>query len=381
MKALIFILSKSRYFAPAWVFASLNILIGTWALYIPRVKEKTGLSDGDLGFTLLFFALGTMVVMPITPLLIRKLTLGKATFIGIVCKTLCFVLLFVSPTQWTLALSLFLLGFTSGFTDISMNTLVAEIEKEDDVSFMSASHGFFSLGGVIAVALGSIVAFVKLPFWGHIVSVVVLVLFTNLLLHKNYWENKGAVHEKGRFRPKNLWPMLPLGVMAFIIMGSEGAVVDWSSLYLKNVSLAPVDQIGWGFGLFSLTMTIGRFFGDGLSERFSGLAIITIGGITGVLGYLCILTTNPSLTILGFGLVGLGFSVIIPELFRLAGRVKGVKSSEGITFVAGIGYIGFLLTPPVLGYLADRSSLRLSFLALLFGAIIAIILALGLRRK
>ncbi|MEO0527902.1 MAG: MFS transporter, partial [Bacteroidota bacterium] len=137
MKSLLLILSNQRYFGPAWVFASLNILFGTWAIYIPTVKEKLGIDKADLGIAIFCLSLGVFTVFPIAAKIIDRLGVGKATCYGLWLSGLSALLPLLAPNYYILMGSLFLFGATNGFTDISMNTLVTEIEKEDQKQFMS----------------------------------------------------------------------------------------------------------------------------------------------------------------------------------------------------------------------------------------------------
>jgi fucose permease len=164
-------------------------------------------------------------------------------------------------------------------------------------------------------------------------------------------------------------------------MGSEGAIVDWSGLFLKEVSLAPEAIWGAGFLGFQIMMTLGRFLGDAISARIGSVKIVALGSSIAILGYVLVLLSNIYLAIAGFALTGLGFSVIIPELFRIGGNVKGVESSQGVAFIAGTGYSGFLLGPVILGFLAEQFSLNTSFMVLLGGVITVLATTFLLKRN
>ena len=261
-----------------------------------------------------------------------------------------------------------------------MNTLVTEIEKEDKQHFMSAAHGFFSLGGVLAGMGSFLILLIGNPAW-HMLGVIVLVFGINLYFRNHYVHIKAAPVEKEGFSLKLFRPLLILGIVSFMVMGGEGAVVDWSGLYLQEIANAPEFLIGSGFLAFSVTMTLGRFMGDAISARIGSVKIVALGSAIAVLGYLAVLSTAIYAVIAGFGLIGLGFSVIIPELFRIGGKVKGVDSSQGIAFIAGAGYSGFLTAPPVLGYLAENFSLKTSFWVLLACAALVLLATYTLYRK
>ncbi|NER09276.1 Fucose permease [Muriicola jejuensis] len=380
MKSLRLILSNPRYFGPAWAFASLNILFGTWAIYIPMVKEDLGIDKATLGIALFFLSFGVFTVFPVASRIVNYLGVGRATWYGILglCLTALFPLM--ANSFLTLALALFFFGSANGLLDIAMNTLVTEIEKEDKQNFMSASHGFFSLGGVLA-GLGSFLILVFENRMLHMIAAVILVLSVNLIFSKRYLHIKAAPVEKEPFSFRNFKPLLLLGVVSFVVMASEGAIVDWSGLFLKEVSLAPEALWGAGFLGFQITMTLGRFLGDAISARIGSVRIVALGSSIAIAGYLCVLAGHTYMAILGFALTGLGFSVIIPELFRIGGNVKGVESSQGVAFIAGSGYSGFLLGPVILGFLAEQYSLNTSFSVLLTGVVVVLFTSLLMRKN
>lgn len=380
MKSLLLILSNPRYFGPAWVFASLNVLFGTWAIYIPTVKENLAIDKASLGIAIFCLSLGAFTSFPLASKIINKIGVGRATWIGVLLICASGILPIIAPNFYGLMVALFFFGATHGFTDISMNTLVTEIEKEDKQNFMSAAHGFFSLGGVLA-GLGSFL----IPTIGnpalHMGLAIALVLGVNLLFYKNYKDIKAAPIEKVPFSFSVFKPLLLVGLVSFIVMGSEGAIVDWSGLFLKEVSLAPEVLVGTGFLAFSVTMTIGRFLGDSISAKIGSIQLVALGSLLTILGYILVLTTYTYLAIMGFGFIGLGFSAIIPELFRIGGKVEGVESSKGVSFIAGSGYSGFLLGPVVLGFLAESYSLKTSFITLLCCSILVLLATFILRGK
>ncbi|MEO0901878.1 MAG: MFS transporter [Bacteroidota bacterium] len=380
MKSLQLIFSNPRYFAPSWVFASLNILFGTWAIYIPSVKEKLDISKADLGIALFCLSLGVFTIFPLASTIINRLGVGKVTWYGVFASCVAALFPLLAPNYYVLMVSLFVFGATNGLTDIAMNTLVTEIEKEDKQNFMSAAHGFFSLGGVIA-GLGSfLILWINNPFL-HMASIVSIVFLMNLKFRKNYFDITAAPIEKEAFSLKLFKPLLLLGIIGFVANGSEVAIVDWSGLYLKEVALAPEVLIGSGFLAFSIAMTLGRFLGDGISEKIGSIKIVTLGASIAILGYILVLTGSIFWAIVGFALNGLGFSVIVPELFRIGGNVKGVDSAQGVSFIAGTGYAGFLLGPVILGFIAEKEGLKYTFFVLLGVAFLVLAVSRVLVRK
>ncbi|WP_373516500.1 MFS transporter [Pricia sp.] len=380
MKSLRLILSNARYFGPAWVFASINILFGTWAIYIPTVKENLEIDKSQLGIAIFFLSLGVFVVFPIASKIINRVGVGRSTWYGVILSCITALLPLFAPSYYMLMVALFLFGASNGFTDISMNTLVTELEKKDKKKFMSASHGFFSLGGVLA-GLGS---FLIGPLDNpplHMGMAIALVFSVNFIYHRRYSSLIAEPVENEPFSLKLFKPLLLLGLISFVAMGSEGAIVDWSGLYLKEISIAPEALWGAGFLGFQVTMTLGRFLGDGISSKMGSIKMVSLGVLVVMAGYGLVLSTNTYLAILGFALSGLGFSVMIPEVFRIGGNVKGIDSSQGVSFIAGTGYTGFLLAPPILGFIADDSSLITCFIVLFCCAFLILGATLILQRR
>tara|TARA_R110000796_G_scaffold41772_2_gene103409 strand:- start:73454 stop:74605 length:1152 start_codon:yes stop_codon:yes gene_type:complete len=380
MKSLRLILSNPRYFGPAWIFASLNILFGTWAIYIPIIKESLALNKASLGFAIFFLSLGNFMIFPIASSIINKIGVGKASWYGAILICGASILPFLAPNYYGLISALFIYGAANGFTDIAINTLVTEIEKEDNQNFMSAAHGFFSLGGVIAGLSSFLIVLLDNKII-HIVITVFIVLLLNTLFYKKYVHIVAAPIEKEAFKLKNFRPLFILGVVSFIIMGSEGAIVDWSGIFLQEVNLAPEKLIGTGFLAFSITMTLGRFLADGISAKIGSIKIVSLGALLAIAGYFLVLLGQIYVAIVGFALIGIGFSAIIPELFRIGGNIKGVASSQGIAFIAGTGISGFLLGPVVLGFLAETYSIETSFILLLFCSLLVLGASFILKRK
>lgn len=380
MKSLQLIFSNPRYFGPAWVFTSLNIWFGTWAIYIPTVKEKLGIDKADLGIAIFCLSLGVFAIFPLAPKIIDKLGVGKATWYGVVMGSIAALFPLLATNYYTLMVALFLFGAANGLTDIAMNTLVTEIEKEDKQNFMSAAHGFFSLGGVL-VGLGSFL----IPLIGnpalHMGVTVALAFGINLMFRRHYIHVVATPVDKEAFSLKVFKPLLLLGIIGFVAFGSEGAIIDWSGLYLKEITLAPEALIGSGFLAFSVAMTLGRFLGDGISARIGSLKIVALGAAIAAVGFILVLSESSLTAIIGFALNGLGFSVIVPELFRIGGNVKGVDSAQGVAFIAGTGYSGFLIGPVILGFIAESASLTHSFYALLGCILLVLGTTLFLQKK
>ena len=276
-------------------------------------------------------------------------------------------------------------GVFSGFTDISMNAVISIIEKREQQNLMSAAHGFFSLGGFIGAGLGSFLIGRINPPGFHMFLVTTVVLISNLALAHHYTKITDTSIVEPDTNPsfwKNVLPILGLSMISFIVLFNEGAVEHWSNLFLFEVVELPENRSGFGFVFFSLTMTLGRFLGDGISQKIGPIKTLTYGFITAMGGYGLILTVQVFWSILGFGLLGLGLSVVVPEIVRLAGRNKQLATSQAISTVSGIGFVGFLIGPVLLGFIANWTALIYSYVFLLFSSGIALgIVQLRLKRR
>ncbi len=376
MASLQIILSNLRYFAPVWVFASLNIITGTWVLYLPHVKTKLALNDAQIGIALFSLALGLLISILFIPYLNKRFGVGRCTIVGIVLFATLFNFPLMASNYLMLCSSLFAAGVFSGFTDVSMNALVSTIEKEDDAYFMSAAHGFFSLGGFIGAGIGSLLmVYLSAPVW-HMVLISSFIVVSNLILAPKYLgiKEEKVVREQSEERSNSIYQLLGLALVAFIIMFNEGAVEHWSNLFLFDVIRVSEAQAGLGFIAFSLTMTLGRFLGDGISQKIGSNKMIAYGSLIACVAYLLILSSELFIAVIGFGVLGMGLSVIIPELFRLAGQAKGIQASKAISIVSGIGFAGFLLGPVVLGLISNWIHLTASYIFLLLTVLIAMLL-------
>lgn len=372
MKSLGLILRHRRYFAPAWAFMSLNLVYGTWAIYIPTIKAQLEIDKSALGIAIFFMAMGSFLILPIAPRINDYLGCGKATTYGILALGVLGILPFIAPTYPFLLGGLFLLGAAQGFLDISMNATVAEIERRDQVTLMTAMHGFFSLGGVLA-GLGTFAIAWFTHAYEHMGVILVLMVLVNIFFFSAYKDITSPAKKESGFSAKHLKPLLLLGVISFVVMGSEGAIVDWSGLYLQEIVQLEDRWIGAGFLGFSIAMTTGRFFGDGISQRIGSEKILALGAAVAILGYTGVLQDQMIWSISGFTAIGLGLSVVIPELFRMAGRQKTISPSKAMAIVAGFGYSGFLTGPVILGFIAEGYGLHTSYYSLL-GAIIAVLI-------
>lgn len=353
-----------RFLGVALIFLTLSVLLTFWLIYIPHVKQQLGLSEGELGMVLFFMPVGLISAMFVSGWLNQKWGEGTVTVAGIITFAAVIPLPVVAPDFFLLAGALFLAGFASGLTDIAMNALADTLEKKYRVNIMSACHGFFSMGGIIGASIGGLIlGYLSMSPVIHVASSSVLIILA-LWAGGIFAELQGirapaSDQEKVFVFPKGA--LLGLALLAFGAMLGEGAVADWSGVYLKELVQGESGLITLGFGAFSLMMTLGRLSGDYLIMRLGRKNILIGGNATGLLGVALLLPGNPYLAILGFAFIGIGYACVIPVVFSSAADSKEVTAAAGIASVSSIGYAGFLLGPVVIGFIAEEFNLKVAW--------------------
>lgn len=354
-------------------------LLANWVSRIPAIKDDLDLSDGELGVVLLGMAVGVLTALSLAGGLIARFGSRKTTIAGAALTCLLLPPLALMPHPVALWINLFFFGGTMSVMDIAMNTQGIEVERRSGKALMSSFHAAFSIGGFVGAALGAGMAALDLSPLLHftiITAVFLALLFPSasaLIVEETRprAEKRPSVFQ---LPPRALWP---LGAVAFCSTVGEGAMGDWSAVYLKDVVLTSASVAAFGYAAFSLTMTIGRLLGDGLATRFGPVILVRVGGLLASLGLLAaIALPETGIVLIGFAAVGVGLSIAVPLVYSAAGNVPGLPSGAGIAGVATIGYAGFLAGPPVIGLIADLFSLRA---ALLLVALLTSALILGAR--
>ncbi len=353
------------------VFFVCGAALASWAVHVPLVQKRLSLSDGWLGLALLAMGLGAVVAMPATGRLVGRFGSRRLTAITTTLLCLSLPLPILAPSAALLMASLLLFGALLGGMDIAMNVQAVGVEREWGRPTMSLFHGLFSVGGLVGAGLGGIVleAGISPRVHAFTVSGVLLVLSFAFL-----WKLIPETAEQRSAGPSfglPTGPLLALSVLAFIVFGGEGAMLDWSAVYLTNILSAGPGLAAGGYAAFSLMMAVGRVSGDRLVTRFGPGGFARSSAALAAVGLAAVLlTSEPLVAIAGFGLVGLGLSNLVPILFSAAARTPGAPHGAAIAAVATAGYFGLLVGPPVIGFAAEVATLR--------GALCLVVLAIAL---
>ncbi|NLX72777.1 MAG: MFS transporter [Bacteroidales bacterium] len=367
---------ERKFFAPAFLYACFALVFSTWIIYIPHLAAKLQISEGQIGTALFFSSVGSFVMIPLANRLIDILGVGRQAFVGFILYAFSLYGIMLAPSYLWLIAALFCYGMMSSIFSIAVNSLIAEIEKRAGKYIMTGSHGFWSIGGIIGASVGGYIAGkFGMPLL-HVTVLLLIILPIHFWLRKEYVHIKGEAREEGEKRTTPWRPLMAVAVIGMIMMASEGAIADWSGLYLKKVVMIKPQYLGMGYAFFAVGMTIGRFNGDGLSLRFGSWKLLLIAIGVSLAGLLLVLTTHFIAAFAGFVVIGLGFSVIVPEIYRLVSNMPGVRASDGISLIAASSNVGFLTGPVVLGFVAEIYSLFVSFIVLTAFVSIAFIIAL-----
>ncbi len=360
------------------VFFFINgAVLASWVPHIPAIKSRYMMTDGTLGLVLLSMAGGSVLALPLAGWLVGRLGSRVTTAASGVALCLALPLPIASPSVILLSLSLGLLGACNGLLDVSMNAQAAEIQQRIRRPIMSSFHALFSLGGVIGALLASGAMTLGVSDTGHVgVSAAIALCAVVLAIQglvlpqpRSYAAGPGVTRPSGA--------LVTLGILALLGLLAEGAVADWSAVYLHDTLGSSPATAAVGFAAFSLTMAAGRFTGDALVGRAGPRRVLRGSSAVAAVGLAAaLLVGHPATGVVGFALVGLGIANIIPVLFSAAARVPGVPPGRALAAVATTGYLGFLAGPPLIGAVAEAAGLAAG-LGLVSGACAFVALRAG----
>ncbi len=342
-------------------FLVAGVAFAAWAVRIPDIKAALGLSEGQLGLALLGSAAGSIVAMSATGFLISRF--GSKAITGFAGLMVCFALplLAQAPSGPMLFAALFVFGGFYGMMDVAMNTQAVVVEERYERPIMSTFHGVFSAGALAGSAIAAAIAATGLDpgwhlFWTGL-ALIPLVLLAAIALISN---RERETTNDGPVFALPTGPLAGIAAIAFCVLLSEGAVADWSSVYLRDNLGAAAIAGGLGYTAFSLTMAIGRFSGDALIERIGPVRVVRWGGAFVALGLgIGLLVNSIPAAIFGFLCVGIGLAAAFPIALSAAGRVPGVPQGTALAAIATSGYFGFLVGPPTIGLISNQIGLRL----------------------
>lgn len=351
------VLGRARL-AVSLIFAINGFLYANWTSRIPRLQELYQIDNSQLGFVLLAMSMGGLVTMPLTGFVIVKLGSRKLTTLMLfIFISFCPFLAFM-PAYVALLVMAVLIGMSTGALDIAMNAQAIIVEDGLKKPIMSSFHAIFSMGMLVGAATASGFIGLGADVMTHLPIVSALAIVVALWCVRQLLEDDPAanatedVPANSGFRFHRV--IVLLGLSAFCCMMGEGAMSDWTPVYMLRIAGSPEQWAPIGQAAFSGAMMTGRLGGDWARGKFGSLSLIRYGGLLALAGLsIALFFPFPVTAFIGFLLVGLGLSNVVPIAYSISGKIPGVAPGVGISSVTTIGYAGFLFGPPVIGFISD----------------------------
>jgi len=359
----------------AAIFFVNGAVFGSWVSRIPEVQQRLGIGEGVLGLALLAMAVGALSAMPVAGWAVSRYGSRSPTVLSVLVFCLILPLMSVAPDAILLGASLFLFGAFNGATDVSMNAQAATIEGRYGRSIMSSFHALFSFGGLAGAALGGGLAALGVGVTQHFISATVVFGAVALAVSRNLLPGGADAAGSGPAFARPNRALAALGVVAFCALVSEGAMADWSAIYLRDVIGSGPGLAATGFAVFSLAMALGRLTGDRFIERLGPVTVLRLGGALAAAGITLVLTGGLWVALFGFAAIGIGLATLFPVTLSIAARAPGTTPGAGIAAMSSTGYFGFLLGPPLIGFVAELAGLRTALVLIVVAGLSILLLA------
>lgn len=341
--------------ATAALFLGLGALAGAWGVHVPSVKAVYALNEWQLSGVLVAAAVGATGALWLAGRVIGRLGTQRSARLCVAVQGVVLALVLHLGSYAGLLVAMLFFGAAMSVYDMAINTEAAALERLSGQPIMGRMHGFFSLGAMGGAAACS--AMLGLGWAAGLQLLLVGVLVAaSAGLASRYWLRAAHAQQVGVAHfawPRG--PLLVIGLLIFAGMAAEGAMYDWSVLYLQQEVGMPQAQAAWGYAAFVGAMAAMRFGGDALRKRWSEPELLAASGALAALAMaLVLLTAHPWVALLGYALVGAGLAMVVPLLYVAASRVPGTTPAAAIAAASAIGYSGFLVGPPLIGGVAQH---------------------------
>jgi predicted MFS family arabinose efflux permease len=353
--------------------------MGFWGAHVPSAKSLYAIDEGTLATALITAGIAGILGLSQAGRMVNHLGPPRAAWLTGSVMAACLVLTLLTPWLPLLFFALAIFGFVACCFDIAINTMASELEHQHQRPLMSGFHGVFSLGGMLGAGIVSGFFLLDTP---PLLQMLLASVFISVLCWQAFRMTKAwasALHTAEGSKPslRDHWrPLAALGLLIGLGLLTEGAAYDWSVLYVRETLGASESVSVVAFGAFSGCMAAGRFSGDWLRAKLSSLALLRLSALTTIAGMgAVVLTEAPWVGILGYAVAGLGLSNVVPVLFAAASRAKGPSPAHNIAVVSALGTAGFMLGPPLVGFMAEVSSLRIGIASTLIGAALLLVMA------
>jgi MFS family permease len=351
--------------AVALVYFSMGLCFSSWASRIPDIKTSLNLSDALFGSILFALPVGQFLMMPFSGKLVTRFGSHKTLLVALPLYSILLCTLGLASASWQLAIGLFVFGLAGNLSNISINTQGVAAERIYQRPIMASFHGGWSLAGFTGALIGLVMINLKMPVFWHfviIIGIVWTIVWINYPFLVQTKPTRVEDEPRRRFFNKPDSILFQLGIIGFCSMASEGAMFDWSGIYFKDVVKAPASLVVLGYTSFMIMMATGRFVADYMISKIGRKRLLQICGVmisTGL--FTSVLFPYLIPCTFAFMLVGLGVSSIVPTVYSAAGRHSKIPAGIALATVSSVSFLGFLMGPPLIGYISEVAGLRYSF--------------------
>ena len=361
-------------------FLMSGLCMGAWAPLVPYARTRAGVDDGALGLLLLCLGLGSLVMMPLAGVLNARKGCRFTMHIGIALVLLTLPMLATTHSFAGLMVALTVFGAGCGAVDVTMNVQGVMVERATGRSLMSGFHGLFSLGTIVSAAgMTALLWLGATPLLASSAVMAALIAFV-LTAGRQMLGRSGEEGSPIFVRPDR--KVLLLGTLCLLAFLAEGAILDWSAVFLTEERGVEHSIAGLGYATFAVMMALGRLNGDRIVLKLGSRVALIGGGLIVVLGFLMVvLITNWWLNLVGFAVIGAGLANIAPVYLSLAGAQRAMPGELAIAAATSLGYLGILMGPAVIGFVAHSTSLSVALLAVASSMIAVMISATRLIPK
>jgi MFS family permease len=365
--------------AISFYFFFAGLVFSSWASRIPDVKDMFALNEAELGAVLFMLPLGALLALPFAGWLVHRLGSKLASAASLLLYTVLLFLISMADSVLNMSIDLFLFGVIGNVANIAMNTQGLSVQHLLKKPILSGLHAMWSLGAFLAAAITGWTMSVGYSMEMHFGMVAIAAALVALFFSFSLIKDAAADHPQKVFVLPNRGLLL-MGIICFCVAMSEGAMADWSSLYYRQVVQAINKVSTVGYTAFALCMALGRFFGDRLLQAFGYSTVLKMNGILVFIGMSLALAMHSAVgVIVGFALVGFGVSSVIPIVYMLSAKSKSMAPSAAIAAVSGIGFTGFLIGPPIIGFIAKETGLRMALSIVAFLGMMIWLLSLRMK--
>lgn len=347
----------------------------SWASRIPDIKAQLNLTEAQFGAVLFAFPIGLMFTMPFTGRLLNKYSSRYCMILGAVMFNIVLSLPGLAAFVWQLVVILLIFGASRNIFNLSINAQSLEVQKLYPKSIVTRFHAIWSLAGFTGAGLGYVMVTQHIAPSYHLLGISIAMMALTVCFYPMSILTEPIPQQKRKFLSLPDKNMIKFALICFVSMSCENTMYDWSGIYFQNILHASPKLTTAAFVFFMTAVTLGRFLGDYAVMKFGVKKILFYSGILITMGFfICFILPYVYPTIFGYVFIGIGVSCVVPLVFSIAGKSTQLSSGSALTSISTIGYLGFLLVPPMVGFISEFLSMKWAFLVMSLLGILMIIM-------